>query len=93
MFKIGNEWVSQGFFSTTHSEQSLLSWLSTKPHHNVIFKVYGKNGKLIEKAAYKIEEHEVLFKSNTIFVVEGMRKIDHPIDKSKLITEIILKEK
>lgn len=93
MFKIGNEWVSKGFFSTTHSEQSLLSWLSTKPHHNVIFKVYGKNGKLIEKAAYKIEEHEVLFKSNTTFVVESVKPIQHPLNPQKEIFEIILKEK
>lgn len=94
MFKVGKDWTSKGFFSTTHSEKSLLSWLSTKPHHNVIFKVYGKNGKLIEKAAYKIEEHEVLFKSGTTYLVESVNKgARHPLDKSKKITEIILIEK
>ena len=59
----------------------------------MFLKVYGKNGKLIGKASDIISESEVLFKSNTAFVVESVRKIDHPVDKSKLITEIVLKEK
>lgn len=39
-------------------------------------------------------EAEVLFKSNTTFFVENVNKgARHPLDKSRKITEIILKEK
>ena len=76
-----------------HSERVLYRWLRKKSKHNVIFKVRGKNGKLIEKAAYDITEHEVLFKSGTKFVVESVKTVDHPLNRSKLITKIILKEK
>ncbi|WP_397364019.1 ADP-ribosyltransferase [Olleya sp. R77988] len=93
LFKVGKKWTSKGFFSTTHSEKSLLFWLAKKQNHNVIFKVKGKNGKLIEKAAYMWEEHEVLFKSGTGFFIESVGKIDHPLDFSKKVFEIILKEK
>lgn len=71
--------------------------MSKKTHHNVIFKVYGKNGKLIEKAAYKIEEYEVLFKSHKTFVVKSVEKVDHPLISRALkgdeVIEIILIEK
>ena len=60
---------------------------------NVLFKVHGKNGKLIEAVSNIPNEAEVLFKSKTVFRVESVGKVDHPLDKSKLITEIILKEK
>jgi hypothetical protein len=84
--------ASARFLSTTHSEKSLLSWLRIKPEHNVIFKVKGENGKLIEKAAYMIEVHEVLFKSGTKFVVDSVNKIDHPLNFTKRVFEITLKE-
>ncbi len=57
----------------------------------------GKNGKLIEDASLLPYEAEVLFKSNTTFKVESVRKIDHPLPyRSKngdKIFEIIIKEK
>ena len=82
------------FFSTTHSEKALLRWMKNNPEDNVLFKVYGKNGKLIEKSSDIISEAEVLFKSNTTFFVESVDKgARHPLDKTKKITEIILKEK
>jgi len=76
-----------------HSERVLYRWLRKKSKHNVIFKVRGKNGKLIEKAAYDITEHEVLFKSGTKFTVESVSEIEHPLDFTKEMIEIILKEK
>ena len=93
LFKVGKDFVEKGFMSTTYSEKALLDWMTTKTTDNVIFKVIGKNGKLIEDASLLPHEAEILFKSNTTFVVESVSKIDHPIDKSKLVTEIILKEK
>jgi len=67
------------------------------PTDNVILKIKGKNGKLIEKAAYILEEHEVLFKSGTTFVVESVQKIEYPIFsraiKGEEVFEIIIKEK
>ncbi len=94
-FKVGKEWIDKGFMSTTHSEKALYRWLKKKPEHNVIFKVFGKNGKLIENAAYDITEHEVLFKSGTKFVVEKISKMRHPLPQKngEKIIEIILKEK
>ena len=78
-----------------HSEKVLYRWLRKNSEHNVIFKVRGKNGKLIEKAAYDITEHEVLFKSGTKFVVEKITKVRHPLPQKnrEKIIEIILKEK
>lgn len=59
-----------------------------------LFKIYGKNGKLIEMSSDLPHEAEVLFKSNTTFFVENVNKgARHPLDKSRKITEIILKEK
>ena len=93
MFRVGKDFTEKGFFSTTHSEEALMQWLIDNPSHNVIFKVYGKNGRLIEKASMLPYEYEVLFKSNTTFVVEGMKPIPNPIDRTKKVLEIILKEK
>ncbi|HEX8574725.1 MAG TPA: ADP-ribosyltransferase [Flavobacterium sp.] len=93
LFKVGKDFVEKGFMSTTHSQEALERWLISNPSHNVIFKVIGKNGKLIEEASMLPFENEVLFRSETKFIVQNIKKIDHPINRSKLITEIILKEK
>jgi hypothetical protein len=94
LFKVGDDFIDKGFMSTTHSEKALMQWLKDNPSHNVIFKVYGKNGKLIEAASMLPLENEVLFKSGTGFVVESINKgFRNPIDRNKKIIEIILKEK
>lgn len=91
------DFTDKGYFSTTHSEKALLRWMKNNHTDNVLFKVYGKNGKLIEKSSDIISEAEVLFKSNTTFFVESVRKIDHPLPNRSMngekIFEIILKEK
>lgn len=92
LFVVGQDFVELGFFSTTHSETALINWLKQNPTHNVLFKVYGKNGKLIEAAAYMPQEAEVLFKSGTRFKVAKIFSTDHPVDISKKILQITLKE-
>lgn len=93
LFKVGEDFTEKGFMSTTYSEAVLLDWMAVNPADNVINKVMGKNGKLIEDASLLPNECEVLFKSNTAFVVESVKPITHPIDRSKEVFEIILKEK
>ena len=94
MFKVGKDFTDAGFFSTTHSEEALMDWMANNPADNVLFKVMGKNGKLIEKASNLPLESEVLFKSGTTFTVESVNMgARHPLDQSKKIVEIILKEK
>jgi hypothetical protein len=92
LFVVGEDFLEKGFFSTTHSEKALINWLKQNPTHNVLFKVYGENGKLIEAAAYMPQEAEVLFKSGTRFKVVKMFSTDHPVDISKKILQITLKE-
>lgn len=93
MFKVGKDFTEKGFMSTTYSETALLEWMAANPTDNIIFKVMGKNGKLIEDASLLPHEAEVLFKSNTTFVVESVNKgVRHPLDKNRRVTEIILKE-
>ena len=93
MFKVGKDFTEKGFMSTTHNESVLSQWLMDNPTHNVIYKVFGKNCKLIEKASM-LPENEVLFKSGTTFTVESVNMgARHPLDQSKKIVEIILKEK
>jgi hypothetical protein len=92
LFRVGHDFVEKGFFSTTYSTKALHAWLRANPADNVIFKLTGKNGKLIEEAAF-LSEAEVLFKSGTKFVVKSVKEIQHPLDRTKKIIEIILLEK
>jgi len=62
------------------------------PEQNVLFKVYGKNGKLIQAASDIPSECEVLFKSSTPFIVESVKPIPNPTNTMKTILEITLKE-
>lgn len=97
LFKKGKGFTEKGFMSTTYSEKAMLQWLKDNPVHNVVFKVYGKNGKLIEKSSFLPAESEILFKSGTNFVVESIERVEHPIINRAIIgdevIEIILKEK
>jgi hypothetical protein len=69
--------------------------MANNPSDNVVFKVFGKNGKLIEGVSM-VPESEVLFKSGTEFIVESVKKIEHPLftraKNGDEVFEIILKE-
>ncbi len=90
----GKVYTEKAFLSTSHNYDNFINnWFKQNPSHNVIMKVQGKNGKLIEDVSDIYEESELLFKSGSQFEVISIRKIDNPVDFSKEVTEIILKEK
>ena len=93
-FTEGKVYTEKAFLSTSHNYDNFINnWFKQNPSHNVIMKVQGKNGKLIEDVSDIYEESELLFKSGSQFEVISIRKIDNPVDFSKEVTEIILKEK
>jgi hypothetical protein len=95
MFVKGKPFLEKAFFSTTYSPKVLSKWMANNPSDNVVFKVFGKNGKLIEGVSM-VPESEVLFKSGTEFIVESVKKIEHPLftraKNGDEVFEIILKE-
>lgn len=93
LFREGKEFTDAGFFSTTHSEKALLRWMKNNAEDNVLFKVYGKNGKLIEMSSDLPGEAEILFKSNTTFLVESVKPGKHPLNELEQVIIIVLKEK
>jgi hypothetical protein len=93
LFPKNGVYTEKGFFSTTHSEEALKGWMTQNSHHNVLFKVYGRNGKLIEEVSQKPLEHEILFRSGTSFDVIKVDIEKHPFIENELIYEIILKER
>lgn len=87
-------YVEKAFTSTAYDYQKFLEhWFQWQPNHNVIFKIQGKNGKLVEDISDIQIEAEVLFKSNTKFEIISVNEIRNPLDNTKDIYEIILKEK
>jgi len=93
LFRKGKTFIDKGFFSSTYSEEVLIQWMKTQTEDNVIFRIYGKNGKLIEQASLLPNEMEVLFKSGTEFVVENVGRVKHPVKRGETIFEIILRER
>ncbi|MGH1383812.1 ADP-ribosyltransferase [Kordia sp.] len=86
-------YTEEGFFSTSfHRKKFLENWFQYKPNHNVIFKVQGKNGKLVEVISDIVDEAEVLFKSKTEFEILSINPAPHPFDPTLEIYEIILIE-
>ncbi|WP_353777152.1 ADP-ribosyltransferase [Winogradskyella sp. 3972H.M.0a.05] len=88
------EYIEKAFLSTAYDWNKFLNnWFQWYPNHNVIFKIQGKNGKLIDAISDIEGEAEVLFKSNTKFDILNVEKIKNPLDNTKEVYEIILKEK
>lgn len=88
------EYLEKAFTSTSYDYQKFLdNWFEYKPSHNVIFKIQGKNGKLVETISDIEDEAEILFKSNTKFEIINIFDDVHPLDNLQKITYIILKEK
>ena len=87
------EYIEKAFTSTSYNYEKFLDWFEYQPSHNVIFKIQGKNGKLVEAISDIKEEAEVLFKSRTEYEILNVSEAVHPFDTSQQILEIILKEK
>jgi len=88
------EYIEKAFFSTSYDYTKFLeNWFQYEPSHNVIFKIQGKNGKLVETISDIENEAEVLFKSKTKFEIIEINPIPHPFNQELEIYEIILKEK
>lgn len=88
------EYIEKAFFSTSYDYTKFLeNWFQYEPSHNVIFKIQGKNGKLVETISDIENEAEVLFKSKTNFEIVRIFDDTHPFDNLREITYIILKEK
>jgi hypothetical protein len=87
------EYIEKAFLSTAYDYQKFLdNWFGYRTD-NVIFKIQGKNGKLVESISDIENEAEVLFKSKTKFEIISVNEIRNPLDNTKDIYEIILKEK
>ena len=84
------KYLEKAFTSTSYDYQKFLdNWFEYKPSHNVIFKIQGKNGKLVETISYIEDEAEILFKSNTKFEIINVLDDVHLLDNLKEITYII----
>jgi len=84
LFKEGGEFTENGFASTTYSQEAISTYMRDVPK-NVLLRIEGKTGKLIEDISLKPGEKEVLFKSGTKFEV---MKIDISADPTDGISEI-----
>lgn len=94
VFIEGKIYLEKGFLSTSYDYDNFLKyWFRENPTHNVIMKVQGKNGKLVDDVSEVFEESEVVFRSGSEYDVARIKKIPNPLDTSEEIIEIILKEK
>lgn len=61
VFIEGKTYTEKGFLSTSYDYDNFLKyWFSENPTHNVIMKVQGKNGKLVDDVSEVFEESEVV---------------------------------
>ncbi|MGI9650496.1 ADP-ribosyltransferase domain-containing protein [Chryseobacterium sp. RLHN22] len=70
----------KGFTSSTYDYMTAEEMMFDDAGFNVLIKITGKNGKNIEEASFLPAEKEILFKSNTKFIVEDIEKIKNPIN-------------
>ena len=93
IFKKGGTFTENGFASTTYSQAAISKYIRDVPK-NVLLRIEGKTGKLIEDISLKPQEKEVLFKSGTKFEVVDVgpgQDPSNPFDPNG-ITTIWLKE-
>lgn len=92
-YAIGKTIEKKGFTSSTYDYMSAEEMMVDDVGFNVLIKITGKNGKNIEVTSKIPAEKEVLFKSNTKFMVEEIKPIPSPINPSENIMFIKLIEK
>ena len=94
VFIEGKIYLEKGFLSTSYDYDNFLKyWFRENPTHNVIMKVQGKNGKLVDDVSEVFEESEVVFRSGSEYDIIRVKPSPNPINEKENIIEIILKEK
>lgn len=83
----------KGFTSSTYDYMAVEEMMFDDAGFNVLIKITGKNGKNIEEASLIPAEKEILFKSNTKFIVGEIKPIPSPVNPSENIMFINLVEK
>ncbi|KFF09431.1 hypothetical protein IX38_02765 [Chryseobacterium luteum] len=92
-YAIGKTIEKKGFTSSTYDYMSAEEMMFDDAGFNILIKITGKNGKNIEATSKIPAEKEILFKSNTKFIVEEMKPMPSPISPSENIMFIKLIEK
>ncbi|SIS55108.1 NAD:arginine ADP-ribosyltransferase [Chryseobacterium piscicola] len=83
----------KAFTSSTYDYMAAEEMMFDDASYNVLIKIIGKNGKNIEEASLLPAEKEVLFKSNTKFLVGEIKPIPSPVNPNENIMFINLIEK
>ncbi|MGV7106005.1 ADP-ribosyltransferase [Flavobacterium sp. U410] len=94
-YKVGEEVTNKHFTSSTYNYEALRDAVLNRPF-TLIIRIKSKNGKLIENISTLKKEKEVLFKSNSIFILEKIGNTINPIDPDNFmnyVKEITLIEK
>ncbi|MFC4164923.1 ADP-ribosyltransferase [Epilithonimonas zeae] len=92
-YVVGKVIEKKGFTSSTYDYMSAEEMMYDDLGFNVLIKITGKNGKNIEATSLLNAEREVLFKSNTKFIVEEIKPIPNPVNPGEDIMFIKLIEK
>ena len=75
----------KAFTSSTYDYMAAEEMMFDDASYNVLIKIIGKNGKNIEEASLLPAEKEVLFKSNTKFLVGEIKPIPSPVNPNENI--------
>lgn len=92
IYKVGETFLRKDFTSATYSAESIATAIENRPY-TVLIRIEGKSGKLIEDLSTLKQEHEILFKSRTEFLVKSIGLSDNPAEFGDAIKTIILIEK
>ncbi|AZA55359.1 ADP-ribosyltransferase domain-containing protein [Chryseobacterium sp. G0201] len=92
-YAIGKTVEKRSFTSSTYDYTAAEEMMFDDAGFNVLVKITGKNGKSIEATSKIPAEKEILFKSNTKFIVEEIKEMPSPISPSENIMFIKLVEK
>lgn len=92
IYKVGNTIENKHFTSTTYSEEAIERAIELRLA-NLLIRIEGKKGRLIENLSTLKSEKEVLFKSNSKFYVKDIGFEPNPYEPWIPIKRIILIEK
>ncbi|KAA0127546.1 ADP-ribosyltransferase [Chryseobacterium sp. SN22] len=92
IYKVGNIIENKQFTSTTYSETAIERGIEHRGA-TLLLRIEGKNGRLIEDLSTLKIEREVLFKSNTKFIVKEVGFAPNPYEPWVPIKRVILVEK